>query len=338
MAETPAVDNRMLTWLLDPADPDVHYLVYRDLLNLDDNDPRVVAARQHAYQKGPIGRLLDQMEEPGYWVEPGSGYNPKYFSTVWSVILLAQLGGSVHDDTRIQRACDYLLNHTFTDMGAISTTSTPSGTADCLQGNMCWALTRLGCDDPRIDRAFEWMARTVTGEGMGVPGQKVTLYRYYAGKCGPLFACGANDRQPCAWGAVKVMQAFSVLPPERWTMVIQRAADQGVEFLLSTDPYHAEYPHPYSQKPSGNWWKFGFPVFYVTDLLQLAEALAGLGYGRDPRLTRTIQLIHEKRDQAGRWAMEYDYTGKTILDFGEKKRPNKWVTLRALKVLNRLNK
>jgi hypothetical protein len=31
--------------------------------------------------------------------------------------------------------------------------------------------------------------------------------------------------------------------------------------------------------------------------------------------------------------MEFDYTGKTWLDFGRKKEPNKWVTLRALKVL-----
>jgi len=31
--------------------------------------------------------------------------------------------------------------------------------------------------------------------------------------------------------------------------------------------------------------------------------------------------------------MEYSYTGKTWGDFGPKKMPNKWVTLRALRVL-----
>lgn len=34
------------------------------------------------------------------------------------------------------------------------------------------------------------------------------------------------------------------------------------------------------------------------------------------------------------WLLEYDYTGKTWVDFGPKKQPNKWVTLRALRVLN----
>lgn len=62
----------------------------------------------------------------------------------------------------------------------------------------------------------------------------------------------------------------------------------------------------YTNKPSGNWWKFGFPVFYVTDLLQLAEALVNLGYGQDPRLAGTLDLIRSKQDANGRWALEYD--------------------------------
>ena len=57
-------------------------------------------------------------------------------------------------------------------------------------------------------------------------------------------------------------------------------------------------------------------MFYVTDLLQIVEALVALGYGRDPRLKRALQLIREKQDAHGRWALEYDYTGKTWVDFG----------------------
>ena len=46
-----------------------------------------------------------------------------------------------------------------------------------------------------------------------------------------------------------------------------------------------------------------------------------------------LAIIREKQDPQGRWLMEYDYTGKTWVDFGAKKQPNKWVTLRALRVL-----
>ncbi len=102
---------------------------------------------------------------------------------------------------------------------------------------------------------------------------------------------------------------------------------------MSVDPADATYPSGWSSKPSSNWWKFGFPVFYVTDLLQVVEALVALGHGGDRRLTRALQLIRDKQDEHGRWALDYEYTGKTWGDFGAKKQPNKWVTLRALRVL-----
>jgi hypothetical protein len=194
-------------------------------------------------------------------------------------------------------------------------------------------MLNLGYDDPRLDKAFEWMARSVTGEGVAPMGEKDAPVRYYAGKCGPNFACGSNDKKPCAWGGVKVMLAFGRLPAERCTPLIERAIRQGVDFLLGTDPAEAGYPSPYASKPSGNWWKFGFPVFYVTDILQIVEALAALGYGGDPRLANALELVRGKQDDRGRWALEYDYTGKTWVDFGPKKQPNKWVTLRALRAL-----
>ena len=123
------------------------------------------------------------------------------------------------------------------------------------------------------------------------------------------------------------------MPEEKRTALVNNAINAGINFLFSKDPAEADYPCGYSNKPSRNWWKFGFPVFYVTDILQNAEALVGLGYASDPRLAHALKIIREKQDSQGRWPMEYDYTGKTWGDFGAKKQPNKWVTWRALRVL-----
>jgi hypothetical protein len=322
-----------LSWLLEPEAPGVRYLALRDLLDRPDVDPELSAARQEAHIRGPIAAVLAEMDESGYWVEPGPGYAGKYRSTVWAMILLAQLGASSAQDERLARACAYLLDHSLTPGGQFSTSGTPGGTVDCLQGNLCWALLEVGYDDPLLERAFEWMARTVTGEGIAPPSDRKAEVRYYAGKYGPNFACGANNRLPCAWGGIKVLLAFSRLPSARWTPPVERALQAGFDFLFSVDPAEATYPSGYSDKPSGNWWKFGFPVFYVTDLLQNVEALARLGYGGDPRLANALDLIREKQDDQGRWPMEYSYTGKSWVDFGPKKQANKWVTLRALRTL-----
>ena len=129
------------------------------------------------------------------------------------------------------------------------------------------------------------------------------------------------------------MLAFSKLPMKKHTKIIDAAIKTGVDFLLDTDPAKADYPCGWAAKPSQNWWKFGFPVFYVSDVLQIVEVLARLGYGNDPRMANALNIVREKQDKDGRWSLEYDYTGKTWVEFGIKKQPNKWVSLRAVRAL-----
>ncbi len=323
-----------ISWLLEPVTPGVRYLALRDLMGLFNEDAELRSAQKKAHKEGPIAKVLSHMEEAGYWVREGPGYNPKYRSTAWSIILLAQLGASVYEDKRVEQGCKYLLSH-LAEGGQFTTITSgaPSGTVDCLQGNLCWSLTELGYDDPRLKSAYEWMARTVTGDGIAPKEEQDAPVRYYAYKCGPTFACGVNNKLPCAWGGCKVMMAFSKLPAKMRTPLIKKAIKQGADFFFSVDPVTADYPTRLADKPSRNWWKFGFPVFYVSDILQIAEALVGLGYGKDKRLANTLKIIREKQDKNGRWLMEYDYSGKTWANFGVKKKPNKWVTLRALRVL-----
>jgi hypothetical protein len=345
-----------LPWLLEPDDPGPRYLALRDLCGLPADDPELRAARAAAHVSGPIATVLDAMDPTGFWVQPGPGYGPKYHSTVWAMILLGQLGAAAEADARVATACRYLLDHALTAGGQFSYSGAPSGTIDCLQGNLCAALLQLGAADPRLDVALDWLARSVTGEGIAPAGaaqpdrnrqaaqekraaqhdaQPTGGGRYYASlKCGPCFACRVNNSLPCAWGGVKVMLALAAIPQERRTPAIERAIAAGTDYLLRSDPATAAYPTADGRAPSRSWWSFGFPVFYVTDLLQLAEAMTALRLRDDPRLANLLALIADKQDDEGRWKLEYVYGSKTWGSFGRKGQSNKWVTLRAARVLD----
>ncbi len=313
-----------INWLLENENPGVRFLALKNIKKLKENDPELVEARKDAYTKGPIGKYLDKMNPEGYWVKPGGGYGPKYRSTVWSLISLGQLGASAKHDKRIEIACKYYLDHACSKEFSIAYNGNPGGTIYCLAGNMLAALTDLEFEDPRLPKIYEWLAKAIIGKET----------KYYAYLCGPTFACGANDKKPCAWGAIKALMALAKLPERQKTPSIKEAINVGIEFLLSVDPNTAKYPTRENLAPNRSWWKFGFPVFYISDVLQIAESLVLAGAGRDKRLENTLDYISGKQDKDGKWLLEYDYTGKTWFNVGPKKQPNKWVTYRVLKVLN----
>src|SRR3972149_8473243 len=89
-----------VSWLLEPDSPGVHYLALRDLMGLSADDAELKSARRKAHKEGPIAEVLSKMEKAGYWVKAGPGYSPKYRSTVWSIIMLAQLGASASEERR----------------------------------------------------------------------------------------------------------------------------------------------------------------------------------------------------------------------------------------------
>ncbi len=161
-----------IEWLLEENEPGVRYLALRDLVQPGPAPEVLREASEAAHTQGPIAAILAAMQPEGWWSEPGPGYNPKYYSTAWSVIQLAQLGARRSYDERIGRACDYVLAHSLTKAGQFSTNGLPSGSVDCLQGNIIASLLDLGCEPERLDLAFEWMARTLTGEGIAPMSEK----------------------------------------------------------------------------------------------------------------------------------------------------------------------
>src|SRR4030042_1360601 len=162
------IDKNSIEWLLEPSDIGVRYPAMRDLIDHDEKE--LTSVRKRAHAEGPIAKVLARMDKEGYWEQPGAGYYPKYTGTVWSIILLSQLGASIEVDGRIATACSYLLEHTLVKGGQFTVNGLPSGTADCLQGNLCAALLDLGSKDIRLDKAFEWMAKSATGEGVAPMG------------------------------------------------------------------------------------------------------------------------------------------------------------------------
>ena len=317
-----------LPWLLEPdeANPGVRFFALRDLFDRPADDPELIAAQADVMRSGPVPAILDAQYPDGYWIKPGPIYSPKYRGTVWQVIFLAQLGADGQDD-RIRRAAEYTIEQAQAKSDAFAYNGQPSGAIHCLWGNLVRALLDLDYwGDERLDRAIDALARSVTGQG----------YDWYrkSGVQGPGFGCSANYGLPCGWGAVRALWALSRVPEEGRTSINEAAIKASVDFLLHYDVARADYP--YKERVNSSWFKFGYPLGYVTDVLLNLEALAETGCGGDPRLSEAVDLVLSKQNEQGRWKMEYSYNGKMWADVEQKGQLSKWVTLRAIRMLKGL--
>ena len=310
-----------IPWLLEEDNPSVRYFALRDLLHRSEDDSDVLATRSAIKTSQPVREILAAQYPEGYWIKPGRGYSPKYRATVWQVMFLADLGATTSE--AIDRACRFALEHSFLqEEGLFSATKSQAGVIPCLNGNLLRALRRLGYGDhPVALKASRSLAEQITTQG---------------------FCCRGNapnraSREtwlPCAWGAVKTLRAFALVPAQQRSAVVGEAIVRGVDLLLSCDLATADYPSA-NEVVSPLWLKFGFPLAYSSDVLEAVDVLAQLGHGGDQQLQGAVEYVLSKQDNEGRWSLEHT-PYRSWTRFGQKGKPSKWVTLRALRMLSRL--
>jgi hypothetical protein len=308
------MNQQIENWLLEEDNPSVRYFTLRHLFDRPEDDPEVQAARHAIMTSEPVQKILSAQAAEGYWVKPGKGYSPKYCATSWQLLFLAELGADGENE-QMRKGCEYFLGQSPTKHGGFDPL------VYCLNGNMIWALTTLGFgSDERVARAVDWLTGMITGE---LP--HTGSYSW------PGFVCGPNDKLPCAWGAVKALRALTNLPPSMQSSRVKNAATATVEFLFSHELAKADYP--VYKRVSGEWFKFGFPLSYTSDVLEAAFVLCEAGHGNDPRLLNAVDLIISMHQPDGRWLMKHSLNRKMWVDIEVKGKPSKWITLRALRVL-----
>ena len=194
----------------------------------------------------------------------------------------------------------------------------------CLTGNLVWSLIRLGLlDDPRVQAGIDWLTtfmRFDDGDGAPPAGWPYDGWEMCWG------------RHTCHMGVVKALKALSAIPPQRRSPAVRRTLEQGSEFLLAHHVHKRSHDLTRVSKPG--WKRFGFPLMYQTDVLEILGILTTLGRAGDERAREARDLVAAKHDAQGRWRLENTFNGRFVVDIEAKGQPSRWITLRALRVLN----
>jgi hypothetical protein len=321
------MQGEIVDWLLEEDDPSVRYLALRDLLGMKEGEAEVMEAKARIMEAGPVPRILDKQRSEGHWGRPEDFYrNSKYKGTVWNLILLAELCADPEDE-RVRAACEFVLDWSqerssggFSCTGSAEEGGSKAQVISCLTGNMCFALARLGyADDPRVKRAARWLTIYMRYEHAS---QAPREWPYNYERCWRDHTCRS--------GAVKSLKGLAEIPSSMRTADMGRTIEQGAEFLLSQ---HIIYDGPGSRRVARpEWLWLGFPLMWNSDLLEVLDILTTLGY-QDERMHDAQMALISKRGPDDRWLQENRFKGRFVVPLERNGRPSKWVTLRALRVL-----
>ncbi len=302
-----------LPWLLEAENPPVRYGTLLDLLDRPANDPEVRTARAAILTFPPVAKLLLAQKQEGYWVE-WDYYLPKNYGTFWVLSVLADLGLTAEHE-HVRRGCEFLFTHQREHGGFCRRRRIPgqgivweTQDAPCTQARIVRFLTQFGyTDDSHTQAAMDWLLATQRNDGM--------------------WLCDRAGRHGCLRATLDYLRAAALDTETTAHPATARAT--AVVYNLLMEPGMGRYH-------VGDVWKVLEYPHVGYGVISALDALARLGYTLEqPKVAVAMEYLLSRQLPDGTWPL--DQTAyRPPFEVGEQGKPNKWLTLDALRVIKRL--
>jgi hypothetical protein len=320
----PAADG-VLAWLLEPDQPAVRYRALIDLLGRKESDPEVRTARSRIARVGWAADQLRQQGPKGFWErrEPKNIpewvnflYFPTYTATNWRALVLSDLGLDA-STPQIKKIAELIFEYKL----RLSSPFNFFHEEACIAGNTARMMARFGfAEDRRVRMLYDWLLEDQRADG----------------------GWNCSQGSPGTLDVWEPLAALAAIRKAKRSASMDQAIDRGVEFYLKRGLLREGRPYP-------PWHRLHYPNHYYYDVLIGLDLVTELGFAGDRRLKPALKLLEGKRRRDGTWLMDRlhpdlgpaaevhpDPKAAKPLVVEEPGRPSKWITLRALRVLKRV--
>jgi hypothetical protein len=288
----------------------------------------VIDAQNSIMSSGCVKDIFKAQKDDEHWHSYDDIYNPKYTATTHNMLILAELGAK--RVPQIEKTVEYLFNfQRNSGHFLVEFPKTEKGKDSvvkdgcCIDGNILYYLIHFGyLDDPRTKRLIDFQIEYHSEDDGG---WKCRAFPIDRSKVFPT---------NCYMGGVKVLKALAKIPPEKRFAELKKIIKQETEIILENQIFKYLKNPDGSRKEKAGWKKFGFPLFYQSDVLEVLDVLTEIGV-KDTRMQEAVDLVVANRNDSGTWNLMNTFNGKMLCDIDVNKKPSKWITLRALRVLKR---
>lgn len=319
--------DRIIEWLLE-GPPWVQYQTRLELLEQAENDREVRDARQSMLEHPQALSLLAELAD---W--PGSVLTSHKSAghLIHKLTFAADLGLKV-SDPGMDLICNRILEHSASTGPFQVLMNIPQhfgGTGEdqwawalCDTPLIVYALTQFGFrDDPRIKSAVEYLVNLKRDNGWPCA---------VSPELGKFRGPGRRD-DPCPFATLAMLKALAQMPGWQDTP----ASRIGAETLLSQWNTRQER-HPYMFYMGTDFCKLKAPLVWY-DMLHVLDVLTRFPWLKeDSRLQDMLQTVTAKADGQGFFTPESVWNAWKDWDFGQKKMPSRWLSLRVYMVMKRM--
>lgn len=298
---------QVVAWLLD-GDPAVKWQTQRDLT--DAGEASWLATQERVATEGWGKRLLDAQQPSGRW--GGGLYSPKWISTTYTLLQLRRMGLPQSNGAAC-RGSQVLLDEAEWVEGGVSYWSGQLLAERCVNGMVLSIASWFDTGDDRIDSIAELLVRSAMADG------------------GWNCRDHLGDTHSSFHTTISVLEGLSEWRQKRDSEDADEAIGAGQEFLLAHRLFRS---HRTGRVVSPRFLKFSFPPRWHYDVLRGLDHFAHSGAAVDERATDAIEAVVSRRMKDGRWPIGPRYSGRVHFNMEEGRRPGRWNTLRALRVLD----
>ena len=298
--------DAITTWLLD-ADSAIRWQVLRDISVASESD--VSAERARVATAGWGAELLERQTTDGHW---GDDQEHGWMTTNDALALLRELGADPADPkvrVAIDRVVDrikwwQLDGRPFFD----------GETEACINGRILAAGAYFGAS---VDKLLErLLSEQLEDGGWNCEAPPSTRSSFHSTLC-------------VLEGLLAYEQANGAAP------ATLQARLRGEEYLLERGLLRSLSSGAII---NDRWTRFAWPVVWYYDVLRALDYFRATGRKPDPRMAEAVALVDQRRDADGRWPLDGihpDHSGRLAFDVEtEIGKPSRWVTLRAVRVLD----
>ena len=320
--ESPKPKNSVIQWLLD-SDPSIRWQVMQDLTEASAEE--VAAERAKVAMEGWGAQLLAHQGENGSWA--GVAWNHGWDSTMHVLMLLRDMGLDPAS-RQAQRAVRQVRegvwwqgwdwDGTWRGMDFIGNPFFAGEVEPCINGQVGAIGAYFGQDTQRIlDRLLN---EQLPDGGWNCEAENGSTRSSF-------------NTTICVLEALLEYELNGGSRSE-----VSQARLRGQEYLLERRLFHRLSTGEVIERDRKGefvWTRFAFPNWWHYDVLRGLEYLRRAGVTPDERVSEAIDLVQSKRDTDGRWPLEVRYPGTMPIEIDEGEgKPSRWITLRALRVLD----